>query len=212
MQPLLLVPALVLASQPVQGTRTLAFLGDSLTAGYGVDSLEAYPSLVEARLKSRGLKWRVLNAGISGDTSAGGLRRLDWLFKQPIAVLFVCLGANDGLRGIPLATTEANLRAIIDRAQAKGAVVVLAGMQLPENYGPDYRTGFQTLYARLAREKKVAFLPFLLQDVAMHPELNQEDRIHPNAAGHRRVADNVWKLLEPILTGKSPESPRGLTK
>ena len=202
MHPLLLMPALLLAPQPAQATRTLAFLGDSLAAGYGVESQEAFPSLIEARLKSRGLPWKVINAGVSGDTSAGGLRRLDWIFKQRVDVLFICLGANDGLRGLPLASTEANLRAIIDRAQSKGATVVIAGMQLPENYGPDHRKGFQAMYARLAREKHLVSLPFLLQDVAMHPELNQNDRIHPNAAGHRRVADNVWRVLEPVLLGK----------
>lgn len=199
---LLSMPALVLVAQANQEIRTLAFLGDSLTAGYGVGAQESFPSLIEARLKSKGMKWRVINAGISGDTTAGGLRRMDWLFRQHVDVLFICLGANDGLRGLPLATTEQNLRAIIDKAQAKGATVVLAGMQIPENYGPEYRKGFQAIFPRLAREKKVAFMPFLLKDVAMRPELNQDDGIHPNSNGHQRVADNVWKTMEPLLSGQ----------
>lgn len=196
-----LICALALAAQPVHATRTLAFLGDSLTAGYGVALKEAYPSLIEARLKSQGmgLDWKVVNSGISGDTTAGGLRRLDWLFKQRIDVLFLCLGANDGLRGLPATGAEQNLRAIIVKAQAKGAVVVLAGVQIPENYGADYRKQFSAIFPRLAREKRVAYLPFLLEGVAMRPELNQEDRIHPNAAGHRIVAENVWRVLEPVL-------------
>jgi len=202
MFPMLVVPALILVAQPAQEIHTLAFLGDSLTAGYGVDAGEAFPALIEARLKKQAPKWKVINAGVSGDTTAGGLRRTDWLFKQHIDVLFICLGANDGLRGMPLVTTEQNLRAIIDKGQARGITVVLAGMQIPENYGREYQSGFQAIFPRLAREKKVAFLPFLLKDVAMHPELNQDDHIHPNAAGHQRVADNVWKTLEPVLAGK----------
>lgn len=180
-------------------THTLAFLGDSLTAGFGVELIEAYPSLIEARLKSQGMPWKVVNAGISGDTTAGGLRRLDFLFRQRIDVLFLCLGANDGLRGLPVQEAEKNLRAIVTRAQAKGAVVVLAGVQIPENYGIGYRTQFEAIFPRLAREQKVAYLPFLLEGVAMRPELNQADRIHPNAAGHKIVAENVWKALAPVL-------------
>jgi len=183
----------------VARTHTLAFLGDSLTAGFGVELLEAYPSLIEARLKSQGMPWKVVNAGISGDTTAGGLRRLDFLFKERIDVLFLCLGANDGLRGLSVQEAEKNLRAIVTRAQAKGAVVVLAGVQIPENYGTDYRAQFDAIFPRLAREQKVAYLPFLLEGVAMRPELNQADRIHPNAAGHKVVAENVWKVLVPVL-------------
>jgi acyl-CoA thioesterase I len=195
------LPALLLL-QPVPAPRTLAFLGDSLTAGYGLAPEEAFPSLIEARLRARGLPWRVVNAGVSGDTSAGALRRLDWLFRGRVDVLFVCLGANDGLRGIPIAETERNLRTIVAKARAQGASVVLAGMMLPENYGTEYRRGFEAMYARLARELKLPFLPFLLKDVAMEPGLNQHDGIHPNAAGSRKVADTVWKALEPVLAAK----------
>jgi acyl-CoA thioesterase-1 len=185
-----------LAAQP----HTLAFLGDSLTAGYGLELKEAYPSLIAERLKVKRLNWKVVNAGVSGDTTAGGLLRLDRLFKQRIDVLFLCLGANDGLRGLSVPEAEKNLRAIVDKAQAKGSVVVLAGVQIPENYGADYRQQFDAIFPRVAREKKVTYMPFLLEGVAMKPELNQPDRIHPNAVGQRIVAENVWKVLEPIVT------------
>jgi acyl-CoA thioesterase I len=190
----------VLAAHPTPGTRTLVFLGDSLTAGYGVEVQEAYPALIEARVKSGGLHWKVVNAGVSGDTTAGGLRRVDWVFKQRVDVLFVCLGANDGLRGLPVTEAERNLRAIVDRAKTKGARVVLAGIEVPENYGADYQKAFRAIFPRVAREQKVAFMPFLLEGVAMQAELNQGDHIHPNAAGHRIVAEHVWKVLEPILS------------
>lgn len=196
---LLMIGVLALSVLPAQAARTLAFLGDSLTAGYGVELQEAYPSLIEARLRAKGLDWNVVNAGVSGDTTAGGLRRMDWIFRQRIDVLFVCLGANDGLRGVPVAETEKNLRAIVETARAKGAVVVLAGIQIPENYGADYRRKFGAVFPRLARLEKITYLPFLLEGVAMKPELNQGDRIHPNAAGHRVVAEHVWKVLEPVL-------------
>lgn len=195
----LLVSLLLLATQPLHATRTLAFLGDSLTAGYGVETTEAYPALIEAKLKAKGLDWKVVNAGVSGDTTAGGLRRLDWIFRQKVDVLFVCLGANDGMRGVPVAEAERNLRAIVDRAKAKGATVVLAGIQIPENYGADYRRQLGAIFPRLAKEKRLAFLPFLLEGVAMRPGLNQADRIHPNAEGHKVVAETVWKALEPVL-------------
>jgi acyl-CoA thioesterase-1 len=194
-----MVSALMLVTQPLHAMRTLAFLGDSLTAGYGVETTEAYPALIEAKLKAKGLSWKVVNAGVSGDTTAGALRRMDWVFKQRVDVLFVCLGANDGMRGVPVAEADRNLRAIVDKAKAKGAVVVLAGIQIPENYGADYRTQFGAIFPRLAKEKRLAYLPFLLEGVAMKPGLNQPDRIHPNAAGHQVMAESVWKVLEPVL-------------
>lgn len=196
---ILLVSILLLAVQPLRAGRTLAFLGDSLTAGYGVETTEAYPALIEAKLKAKGLDWKVINAGVSGDTTAGGLRRLDWVFRQKVDVLFLCLGANDGMRGVPVAEADRNLRAIVDRAKAKGATVVLAGIQIPENYGADYRRQFGAVFPRLAKTKRLTYLPFLLEGVAMRPELNQADRIHPNAEGHKVVAETVWKVLEPVL-------------
>jgi len=184
-------------ARAVQGT--LVFLGDSLTAGLGLAKEEAFPTLIEARLRAEGRPWKVVNAGISGDTTAGGTARLDWVFKQKVDVLFLCLGANDGLRGIPVAESERNLRMILARARREGAKVVLAGVQLPENYGHDYRAAFSQLFPRLAKEFKVPLLPFLLEGVAMNPRLNQPDGIHPNAEGARMVADHVWAALEPSL-------------
>jgi len=184
-------------TQPLQGT--LVFLGDSLTAGLGLAREEAFPALIEARLRAEGRPWKVVNAGISGDTTAGGVARLDWIYQQKVDVLFLCLGANDGLRGIPVAETERNLRLILDRANREGTRVVLAGIQLPENYGGEYRRAFARIFPRLARDYHLPLLPFLLEGVAMDPSLNQPDGIHPNAEGARRVADRVWTALGPTL-------------
>lgn len=194
-----LLPALILSATPIHASRTLTFLGDSLTAGYGLDPSEAYPALIGERIKAKGWDWKVVNAGVSGDTTAGALRRLDWLFRQPVDVLFICLGANDGMRGVPVAESEKNLRIIIDRAKGKGATVVLAGIQIPENYGTGYRSQFSTMFSRIAKDKGVPYLPFLLEGVAMNDELNLADRTHPNAKGHRIMAETVWKVLEPVL-------------
>lgn len=183
--------------QAVQGT--LVFLGDSLTAGLGLSKEQAYPALIEARLRAEGRPWKVVNAGISGDTTAGGAARLDWIYKQRVDVLFLCLGANDGLRGIPVAETEKNLRTILDRARREGSRVVLAGIQLPENYGAEYRTSFARIFPRLAEDYRVPLLPFLLEGVAMNPRLNQPDGIHPNAEGTRLVSEGAWRVLEPVL-------------
>jgi acyl-CoA thioesterase-1 len=175
---------------------TVVFLGDSLTAGLGLPESKAYPSLIQARLSSEGRPWKVVNAGVSGDTTAGGLARLDWLYRQKVEVLVVALGANDGLRGLPLKDTEANLRAILGRGRREGSRLVLVGMQLPENLGPDYRRGFSALFPRLAQESGATFIPFLLEGVALDPALNQADGIHPNEAGARRVAETIWKGRE----------------
>lgn len=183
---------------PAAATK-IVFLGDSLTAGFGLSAEEAYPTLVEKLLIERGRAVEVVNAGISGDTSAGGLARLDWQLAQKPAIVFVCLGGNDGLRGLPLEATEANLRAIVVRAQSAGARVVLAGMQLPPNYGPEYTAGFRAIFPRLARELGVTLVPFLLEGVAADPALNQADGIHPNAKGQEIVAETVAKALEPLV-------------
>ena len=198
-QPLPLLAILALTAPAPQAQRTVVFLGDSLTAGYGLARQEAFPSLVEARIRAAGLGWKVVNAGVSGDTSAGARARLDFIFRQKPQLIFLCIGSNDGLRGLPVAELEKNLRAILDRARKEGTRVILAGAMLPENYGQDYREAFARLYPRLAREYRLPFLPFLLEGVAMDPGLNQEDGLHPNAEGSRRVAGNVWKLLEPEL-------------
>jgi len=183
------------------GTKRVVFLGDSLTAGLGVERSEAFPALVAEKIHSTSLPFEVENAGLSGDTSAGGLRRIDWLLQRRIDVLVIELGANDGLRGLDLKSMKANLQAIIDKTKAKNPQVkiVLAGMQVPPNLGPDYAAGFQRVYDELAAENKATLIPFLLEGVGGHRELNQADLIHPNPAGHRIVADVVWRTLEPIL-------------
>lgn len=178
---------------------TVVFLGDSLTAGLGLAEEEAYPALVAAELARRGLAVRVVNAGVSGDTSAGGLARLDWLLGQSPAVLVVGLGANDGLRGLSLERTEENLRQIVTRARGAGARVLLLGMKLPPNYGPEYTERFEALFPRLAEELGVPLVAFLLEGVAAEPELNLPDGIHPNAAGQRLLAGNVLPALEPLV-------------
>jgi acyl-CoA thioesterase-1 len=196
--------ALLLAFQPMAAQPTLVFLGDSLTAGLGLDRSQAFPSLVEARLRKAGLDWKVVNAGVSGDTSAGALARMDGICRAKPDLLFVCIGSNDGLRGLPVAGLEKNLRAILDRARREKIPVVLAGAMVPDNYGRAYQESFRTVFGRLAREYKVPLMPFLLEGVAMRPELNQEDGIHPNPEGARRVAEGVWRVLEPRIRGVRP--------
>ena len=178
---------------------TVVFLGDSLTAGLGLGEEAAYPALVGQLLAKRGFPVRIVNAGISGDTTAGGLARVDWLLALKPDILLVALGANDGLRGQPVASIEANLREIVRRARAGGVQVVLAGMKMPPNYGPDYTGDFEGLFARLAREFDLPFLPFLLQGVAADSQLNQDDGIHPTAEGQRRIAVLVADLLQPLI-------------
>lgn len=174
----------------------VVFLGDSLTAGLGLEVEEAYPARVAEALDAQGVPARVLNAGVSGDTTAGGLARLDWLLAQRPALVVVALGANDGLRGQPLESIDQNLRAIVTRVRAAGARVVLAGMQMPPNYGPEYTRGFRELYPRIARELDVPLIPFLLDGVAAVPQLNQPDGIHPTAEGQRRIAGIVLPVVE----------------
>jgi len=194
-------PATLAGTEPAAQAAigTLVFLGDSLTAGLGLSQEQAFPALIEARLRAGGRPWKVVNAGISGDTTAGGAARLDWIYRQRVEVLFVCLGANDGLRGLPVTESERNLRLILDRAKKEGTRVVLAGIQLPENYGRDYRTAFARIFPRLAKDYQIPLLPFLLEGVAMDARLNQPDGIHPNAAGTRVVAEGVWTVLDPVL-------------
>ncbi len=177
----------------------IVFLGDSLTAGLGLSTDQSYPSLIGKKLKDRAYDYEVVNAGVSGDTSAGGLRRLDWSLDGDVRVLVVALGANDGLRGLPPSELKKNLQAVLDRAAARKIPVVLAGMEAPPNNGPDYTREFRNVYAELAREYRVRFVPFLLQGVAGNASLNQGDGIHPNARGAQIVADLVWAELEPAL-------------
>jgi acyl-CoA thioesterase I len=177
----------------------VVFLGDSLTAGLGLPQEQAFPALLERRLRASGIPMTAVNAGVSGDTTAGGLARLDWVLKQRPAVLVVGLGANDALRGQPLENVEANLRAIVERGKAAGARVLLLGMRIPTNYGPDYGEGFAAIYPRVAESLGVELVPFLLDGVGGHADLNQADGIHPNARGTEIVADNVLPHLKRVL-------------
>lgn len=177
----------------------IVFLGDSLTAGLGLPSDQSYPSLIGKRLRDRGLDYEVINAGVSGDTSAGGVRRLDWSLEGDVRVLVLALGANDGLRGLPPAQLKNNLAAVLERAKARGVPVILAGMEAPPNNGVEYTREFRAVYTELAKEYGVRFIPFLLQGVAGDAALNQGDGIHPNARGAQMVADLVWAELEPAL-------------
>ncbi|MGH9143054.1 MAG: arylesterase [Vicinamibacterales bacterium] len=176
----------------------IAVLGDSLTAGLGVAKAASYPSLLQERLDAAGLDFEVVNAGVSGDTSAGGLARLDWALDGDVRILIVALGGNDGLRGLPAEELQNNLAQIIERGQKRGIAVILAGMEAPPNYGRDYIVSFHRVYPALAAKYHVALVPFLLQGVAGDETLNQRDGIHPTAAGARIVADHVWAVLKPI--------------
>ena len=177
----------------------VVFLGDSLTAGYGLAEEQAFPALLGTMLAAGGHPVDVVNAGVSGDTSAGGLARLAWILRQNPDVVVVELGPNDGLRGQPLAATESNLREIVERCRAAGARVLLVGMQIPPNYGADYAGGFRALYPRLARELSVPLVPFLLAGVGGEPALNQADGLHPNVEGEAIVARNVLPYLEKVV-------------
>jgi acyl-CoA thioesterase-1 len=183
------------------GRPAVVFLGDSLTAGYGLPSDEAFPALIQQKIEAEGLDFRVVNAGISGDTSAGGRRRIDWLLRQPVAVLVLALGANDMLRGLDLAELRANLRAIIDatRAAHPDTRILIAGMRAAPNLGARYAADFDDVYRSVAEETDAELLPFLLEGVAGDRALNQLDGIHPTAEGHRIMADAIWRALRPLL-------------
>jgi len=186
------------SSNPV---KTILFFGNSLTAGYGLDPGEAFPALIQAKIDSAGLEYKTINAGVSGETSSGGNGRIDWILKQPVDVFVLELGANDGLRGIPLTETRKNLQSIIDKVKEKypKAKLVLAGMQIPPNMGQEYSTQFKNLFPELSKKNNMTLIPFLLQGVARVRELNQQDGIHPTAAGDKIVAQNVWNVLENVL-------------
>jgi acyl-CoA thioesterase-1 len=185
----------------------IVILGDSLTAGLGLPVEQSYPSLLQQRLNREGLDFEVVNAGVSGDTSAGGLSRLDWALEGNVKVLIVALGGNDGLRGLPVEQLKGNLARIVETAQSRGIRVILAGMEAPPNYGRDYIVAFHKVYPALARQYNVPFVPFLLQDVAGSQTLNQSDGIHPTAEGARIVADHVWAVLKPALDETHPGTP-----
>jgi acyl-CoA thioesterase-1 len=174
-------------------------LGDSLTAGLGLPADEAFPAVLQRKIDQQQLNYEVVNAGVSGDTTAGGLRRLDWVLTGKVRVLIVALGGNDGLRGLSTAEIHRNLSAIVTAARRRGVTVLLAGMEAPPNFGSEYTAAFRRVYQDVAREQNVPLIPFLLQGVAGQPSFNQADGIHPNAAGARRVADVVWPALQPLL-------------
>ncbi|MEM1093035.1 MAG: arylesterase [Bacteroidota bacterium] len=178
-------------------------LGDSITAGYGIGEDNAFPALLQARVDSLGWDVRIINAGLSGETSAGGLRRIDWLLRERIDVLLIELGGNDGLRGTAPEVTRQNLQGIIDQARERypDVTLILAGMQVPPNLGLDYTTQFRDLFPDLARENETALIPFILEGVGGVPRLNLPDGIHPTAEGHTILAETVWDTLEPILIG-----------
>lgn len=186
------------------------FLGNSLTAGLGLEPEQAYPALIQQKIDSAGLEFRVVNAGVSGETSADGLRRIDWVLRQPVRVLVLELGANDALRGQDVAAMKRNLVEIIERTRAKypDVAVVLAGMEAPPNLGPRYTAAFHAAFPEVARETNATLIPFLLAGVAGIPRLNQADRIHPTAEGDRIVASNVWRVLEPVLRRVKREDAR----
>ena len=177
----------------------IVVLGDSLTAGLGLLETQAYPHLLQEKIDREGFQYEVVNAGVSGDTSAGGLRRLDWSLQENVRVLIVALGGNDGLRGLSVSEMKDNLGKIIETARAKSVIVVLAGMEAPPNYGAEYASSFRQSYRELALKYRVLFIPFLLDKVAGQASLNQADGIHPNPEGAAIVADTVWNVLKPLL-------------
>ena len=193
--------------------RVIVVLGDSLTAGLGVAADEAYPALLDARLKREGYAYRVVNAGVSGDTSAGGLRRIEWVLRQSPEVVIVALGANDGLRGQPVNALRDNLVSIVERAKAAGARVLLAGMRVPTNYGTAYSRDFAAVFPGVAKKTGIPLVPFLLDGVAAQTRLNQADGIHPNVEGQRMIAEHLWPHVRPLLIkpGAADAAPRPRT-
>ena len=194
-------PAAAPAATPAPAAKRLLFFGNSLTAGYGVEPEQAFPALVGDKIDSLNLGYEVINAGLSGETTAGGRSRVGWILRQPVDVFVLELGGNDGLRGLPLSATRANLQGIIDtvRRRSPGAQIVLAGMQIPPNLGQAYATDFKALYQEIATKNKLVLIPFLLEGVGGDRALNQPDGIHPTPTGHRIVARTVWAVLQPLL-------------
>ncbi|MAO47971.1 MAG: arylesterase [Aequorivita sp.] len=187
-------------------TKTILFFGDSITAGYGLDDTnDAFPGIIQQKIDSLGLNYEVVNSGVSGETTAGGKSRIDWILNQDIDVFVLELGANDGLRGVPISETKANLQAIIDAVRTKSpdTKIVLAGMQLPPNMGQEYTSQFKAIFTDLAAKNDLAFIPFILKDVGGVKELNQSDGIHPTAEGHKIVAGNVWEVLSEVIKEES---------
>jgi len=204
-----LTPLAAVEEEDTNRARIL-FFGDSLTAGYGLDPGQAYPALIQEKIDAAGLPAEVRVGAVSGDTSAGGLRRIDWMLRRPVDLFILALGANDGLRGVSISDTEKNLQGIIDRVRARypEARIVIAGMRLPPSMGAEYTEAFAALFPRLAAANEAALIPFLLEGVGGVKELNLPDRIHPNAKGHEKLTENVWAILEPLL--EDNDSPQGV--
>lgn len=196
------------AAEP--GTRNVICFGDSITAGYGLEnaSAESYPALLQKKLDQAqatadtGARWRIVNAGLSGETTAGGARRIDWVLRQPVDIFILALGGNDGLRGLDPAGSQKNLQTIIDRVRARypNAKIILAGMMMPPSMGEDYVRAFATMYQALATKNELTLIPFLLEGVGGHSELNQADSIHPNLAGHIIIAETLWRKIQLLIT------------
>lgn len=186
---------------PSQKIKNILIFGNSLTAGYGLEPAESYPSQLQNRLDSLHLPYKIINAGLSGETTSGGNSRLDWVLKNPVDIFILELGGNDGLRGIPATETRKNLQAMIDKVKAKypDAKIILAGMQVPPSMGKKYADEFKVIYPELAQKNEVALIPFLLENVGGEVKLNQKDGIHPNAEGAKIVAENVWQVLKGLL-------------
>lgn len=196
-------PASAPATDDADPRPKIVCLGDSLTAGLGLLESQAYPSVLQQRIDAADLDFAVVNAGVSGDTTAGGLRRLEWVLQGDVKVLIVALGGNDALRGLSVADMKQNLSAIVEQAQGRGIAVVLAGMQAPPNYGREYADAFRQAFVDLARQHRITYIPFILDKVAGDPSLNQNDGIHPNPRGAEIMADTVWQALRPLLVNLS---------
>src|SRR5438105_13508437 len=207
----LLMISLVTLGASRAAPSTVLFLGDSITAGYGLELSQAYPGLIQKKIDAKGWNFKIINAGQSGDTTAGGLARLDWLLNNRVDILVLELGGNDGLRGLPIEEIKKNLQAIIDRTKSRypEAKIVIAGMKVPPNMGGDYGRRFGAVFSDLAKKNNAALIPFIMERVGGMRELNLSDGIHPTAKGHEIVAENVWKVLEPVLrslNGKNREN------
>ena len=193
------IPALSLGADAVDNRPRIVAFGDSLTAGLGVATEDTYPARLQRRLDEQGLRYRVINAGVSGDTTAGGLRRVEWVLKSHPDMVILELGGNDGLRGLNVQETKANLEQIIQRCQEASVTVILAGMKLPPNYGADYTKAFEAIYPALAKRYRVLLIPFFLDGVAGSASLNQADGIHPTSEGYRIITEKVLEQITPLL-------------
>jgi acyl-CoA thioesterase-1 len=193
-------------TQNLGQSKAILFFGDSLTVGYGIDPAYTFPSLIQEKIRANGWNFQVLSAGVSGETTAGGLRRLDWVLQRPVDVFVLELGANDGLRGQPVENARDNLQAIIDRVRSKypRVRIVLAGMQMPASLGREYTARFRAIFPELAQKNNIALIPFLLEGVGGVSRLNLPDGLHPTPEGHKIIAENVWQVLEPVLQEMNP--------